>query len=354
MPEAGAHDPALEALLEDVFRTPSIDPELLLRYHRDPEKLSAEERAKVEHGLEDSAHVRAQLELLGRFGRSSRSPADRTSALESPRPAPRRPRSRLRLLVPAGIAAAAALGIWLATDSSLPEDPLAQPTRAVAPEPSGLDTRGSQGIRVPLDAPIGLPLLPRDGGQTALAQPNLYFLLVPPAAEETRDWNVEFELTDAQDRPLTRQTIELDPGRRLQKISLAALDVSLEPGTRYRFSLSISPRDADAPNPAARSYSIERLPEASPEAKTSSPALPSAAEPSAAGPKGSIGGGSNGEGPSGAGSSEAGSSGTEQGPSGVEPWLDAVDRSIAEDPSLEQLDRLLESIGFDYSVATQP
>ncbi len=48
--------PDLGALLEDVLSAPSCDPELVIRYERDPGSLTVEERAEVEAWLGETPH----------------------------------------------------------------------------------------------------------------------------------------------------------------------------------------------------------------------------------------------------------------------------------------------------------
>jgi hypothetical protein len=101
-------------------------------------------------------------------------------------------------------------------------------------------------------------LVPDHVGQTASAQPNLYwYLAAPPAAE------VPFELTlidaDSID-PLVDVRLDRPTGAGLQRVSLAELGISLEPGQEYQWSIAAVPDPEDHSKDVVASGWIERVP----------------------------------------------------------------------------------------------
>ena len=108
-------------------------------------------------------------------------------------------------------------------------------------------TRGMQGKTVILQV-----LAPDHTGLTLQSQPTLYWTMRSKAT-------IHFGITEITDNaePILELTAEKGPG--LQYLDLASTDVSLRPGTRYRWSVTQAVKEDDRPTDIIASGTIERI-----------------------------------------------------------------------------------------------
>ncbi len=115
------------------------------------------------------------------------------------------------------------------------------------------------GRRGPGDAAPDLhALVPEHVGQTASAQPTLYWYLAEPVAGD-----VAFELTliDATSvEPLVDARLERPASAGIQRVRLADLGIALEPGQEYQWSIAVVPDPKDHSKDVVASGWIERVP----------------------------------------------------------------------------------------------
>jgi hypothetical protein len=114
------------------------------------------------------------------------------------------------------------------------------------------------GRRGPIGAEAELhALVPDHVGQTASAQPSLYWYLAEPPADGAA---LELTLIDSTSiDPLL--DVRLDPPTRagLQRVRLAELGVTLEPGQEYQWSIAVVPDPEDHSKDVVASGWIERV-----------------------------------------------------------------------------------------------
>jgi hypothetical protein len=101
-------------------------------------------------------------------------------------------------------------------------------------------------------------LVPDHVGQTASAQPSLYWYLAEPAAGD-----VAFELTlidSTSIDPLLDVRLDRPTRAGLQRVRLAELGIELEPGQEYQWSIAAVPDPEDHSKDVVASGWIERVP----------------------------------------------------------------------------------------------
>jgi len=101
-------------------------------------------------------------------------------------------------------------------------------------------------------------LVPEHVGQTASAQPSLYWYLAGPVAGEVA---FELALIDATSvDPLVDARLERPASAGIQRVRLADLGVALEPGQEYQWSIAVVPDPEDHSKDVVASGWIERVP----------------------------------------------------------------------------------------------
>src|SRR5262245_46834079 len=101
-------------------------------------------------------------------------------------------------------------------------------------------------------------LVPDHVGQTASAQPNLYWYLAEPP---TGDVPFELTLIDGSSiDPLVDVRLDRPTRPGLQRVKLADLGISLEPGQEYQWSIAAVPDPEDHSKDVVASGWIERVP----------------------------------------------------------------------------------------------
>ena len=101
-------------------------------------------------------------------------------------------------------------------------------------------------------------LVPDHVGQTTSAQPSHFWYLAAPAAGE-----VAFEVTVVDDRsidPVVDRKLARPESGGVQRIRLADLGVSLEPGPEYQWSVAVVPDPQDHAKDVVASGWIQRVP----------------------------------------------------------------------------------------------
>jgi hypothetical protein len=297
-------NPGEDQLLDDLLLGDAPDPEWMVRYADDPDRLGAEERAAVEAYLASSPQARDEVAVLRRF-----------AATASGRPLRRAPPVRgrgLRVAIPLAAAAAAIVAaLFLATGRRNPpgtepdaqvarapeppatETPAPEPAPAAAPEvrapappapqaapaPAGSSPPAPvpEGVapapppdepiyvalaeaeyvppwdlepreRMPGEvrgegtAPVLTGLAPDHVAQTAAARPLL--LWHASRVPDTGEWLLYVADSEAID-PLIQRPLPRPERAGVQRIEL---DVDLEPGREYQWSVAWRP---DPRNPAA-------------------------------------------------------------------------------------------------------
>jgi hypothetical protein len=153
-------NPGEDQLLDDLLLGDAPDPEWIVRYVDDPDRLGAEERAAVESYLASSPRARDEVAVLRRFAATASGPR----ALRRAPPVRRR---ALRVALPLAAAAAAIVAaLLLATGrrgppgtepdtqiARVPESPVVPPPHAPEPPPAPVP-------EVPAPAPQASPVTP--------------------------------------------------------------------------------------------------------------------------------------------------------------------------------------------------
>ena len=266
MSEPDIQKQALERLLEDVLDADGIDPDTLLRFHRDPASMPPEQREAIERRVAESPDVAAQLELLRRVDAGS---------FELGR-GEERTRGRwigIGIGLAAALAAALLLALSQGRDETQSRDQKAEaqppspaeetqtvqvapvpeppPSEAPAPAPAPVQLAAAPQYRAPADARFvarlagtraagstrPLALAPEHVARTRLAQPVLYWALpeLPPAGTRA-----QLELSRSSGEIVGRFELPAPARPGLQRASLAELGPRLEPGDELRWIVSLT------------------------------------------------------------------------------------------------------------------